>query len=180
MLDLIKIGETLKSYRIKHHLSQEALALKLFVSHQAISRWETGKSLPSLDSLVALSKLYEAPLETLLCYSIHYEDDLDLLFSNHTRTHIIDEVIKGTINALTLEDILHKLSKEERYYALNKSILSISNHELSNLFMRLSFSERRFVIDKLVKKSPNKLNTLYPLLKAFERKYIKENSYENH
>jgi transcriptional regulator with XRE-family HTH domain len=173
MLDLIKIGETLKTYRINKGLSQEALADKLFVSHQAISRWETGKSLPNLDTLAALSKLYEAPLESLLCFDITYEKDIDLLFLNHSSMHVINEVISGHIESIKLDDILHKLSKEERYYALNKSILKLSDYELKTLFPRLSYPERRFVIDHLINHSPKKINQIYPFLNPFERNYIK-------
>lgn len=179
MLDLIKIGNTLKAYRLKHELSQEALALKLFVSHQAISRWETGKSMPSLDTLVALSKLYQASLDDLLCFNLDYESDVDLLFDNHSRMHIINEVIKGTIKPFTLEDIIHKLSNEERFYALKQAIPSFDKHAVMSLLPRLSYAERRFIIDGLFQKNHTLLNTLYPLLNPFERNYIKERRNEN-
>lgn len=179
MLDLIKIGHTLKAYRLKHELSQEALALKLFVSHQAISRWETGKSIPSLDTLVALSELYQASLDELLCFNTTYENDVDLLFINHSSMHIINKVIDGSIKPLTLDDIIHKLSKEERFYALNKAIPTCNKQTLITLLPRLSYAERRFMIDRIIQRDCTLLNTIYPLLNRFERNYIKEKNHEN-
>ena len=52
--------------RIKFGLSQDKLAEKLFVTRQAVSRWETGETLPSLDMLKALSKLFDQPVDVLL------------------------------------------------------------------------------------------------------------------
>ena len=49
-----KTGERLTKYRKKYGYSQEALAEKLGVSRQAISKWETGESAPDTDNLIAL------------------------------------------------------------------------------------------------------------------------------
>jgi transcriptional regulator with XRE-family HTH domain len=53
--------------RTKHQWSQEQLAQKLFVSHQAVSRWENQKSLPSIDTLCLMTTLYHVSIEELLC-----------------------------------------------------------------------------------------------------------------
>ena len=45
--------------RIKKGLSQEELAEKVFVSRQAVSRWETGETIPNIDTLKLLSKLLD-------------------------------------------------------------------------------------------------------------------------
>ena len=52
--------------RTKNGLSQEALAEKLFVTRQAVSRWETGETLPNTETLKALSKLFGVSINTLL------------------------------------------------------------------------------------------------------------------
>ena len=52
--------------RTKMGLSQEALAEKLFVTRQAVSRWETGETLPSPESLKLLSKLFDVSVNALL------------------------------------------------------------------------------------------------------------------
>ncbi len=52
--------------RTKKGLSQEELAAKLFVTRQAVSRWETGETLPNSETLKLLSKLFDISINTLL------------------------------------------------------------------------------------------------------------------
>ena len=52
--------------RTKRGLSQEELAEKVFVSRQAVSRWETGETIPNIDTLKLLSKLFNVSINTLL------------------------------------------------------------------------------------------------------------------
>ena len=48
--------------RTKKGLSQEELAEKVFVTRQAVSRWETGETIPNIDTLKLLSKLFDVSL----------------------------------------------------------------------------------------------------------------------
>jgi len=52
--------------RTKKGLSQEELAEKLFVSRQAVSRWENGETTPNTETLKLLSKLFDVSINTLL------------------------------------------------------------------------------------------------------------------
>ena len=52
--------------RTKKGLSQEELAEKVFVTRQAVSRWETGETIPNTDTLKLLSKLFDVSINTLL------------------------------------------------------------------------------------------------------------------
>lgn len=52
--------------RTKNGMSQEELAKKIFVTRQAISRWETGETLPNTEALKLLSKLFNVSINTLL------------------------------------------------------------------------------------------------------------------
>ena len=52
--------------RTKRGLSQEELAEKVFVTRQAVSRWETGETIPNIDTLKLLSKLFDVSINTLL------------------------------------------------------------------------------------------------------------------
>ncbi|MDO5479166.1 MAG: zinc ribbon domain-containing protein [Clostridia bacterium] len=47
-------------------LTQDALAEKVFVTRQAVSRWETGETQPNTETLKLLSKLYDVSINTLL------------------------------------------------------------------------------------------------------------------
>ena len=52
--------------RTKNGLSQDELAEKLFVTRQAVSRWENGETVPNTDTLKSLSKLFGVSINTLL------------------------------------------------------------------------------------------------------------------
>ena len=56
----------LYDYRVKHGLTQDELAEKVFVTRQAVSRWETGETLPNTETLKLLSRLYDVSINTLL------------------------------------------------------------------------------------------------------------------
>lgn len=60
------IGPKLKKLRENHCLSQEELALKLFVSRQTISNWETNKTLPDIKSLINISYIFNVSLDNFL------------------------------------------------------------------------------------------------------------------
>ena len=52
--------------RTKNGLSQEELAKKVFVTRQAVSRWETGETVPNTETLKLLSRLFGVSINTLL------------------------------------------------------------------------------------------------------------------
>lgn len=52
--------------RSKNRFSQEELANKLYVTRQAVSRWETGETIPNTETLKLLSKLFDVSINTLL------------------------------------------------------------------------------------------------------------------
>ena len=52
--------------RKKNGLSQDELAEKVMVTRQAVSRWETGETIPNTETLKLLSKLFHVTINTLL------------------------------------------------------------------------------------------------------------------
>ena len=60
------LAERLTLLRKENGISQLELAEKLGVSRQAVSRWETGASIPSTDKLISLSKLYSVSMAYLI------------------------------------------------------------------------------------------------------------------
>ena len=52
--------------RTARGLSQEALAEKIFVTRQAVSRWETGETTPNTETLKLLSRFFDVSINTLL------------------------------------------------------------------------------------------------------------------
>lgn len=58
--------EVISKLRTEKGLSQEELAQKVFVTRQAVSRWETGETVPNTETLKLLSKLFDVSINTLL------------------------------------------------------------------------------------------------------------------
>ena len=62
----IETANRLLQYRKKHNLSQEALAEKIGVSRQAVSKWERAEASPDTDNLILLVEIYGVSLDELL------------------------------------------------------------------------------------------------------------------
>lgn len=62
----MKLGQKIAELRKKNNLSQEGLAEKMNVSRQAVSKWESGQSIPDIEKIVALSELFGVTTDYLL------------------------------------------------------------------------------------------------------------------
>ncbi|MCC8357907.1 MAG: helix-turn-helix domain-containing protein, partial [Oscillospiraceae bacterium] len=60
------LGEKLHKLRKQHGLSQEALAEKMTVTRQTISKWELGQSMPDLDFVAQLSDIFSVSTDYLI------------------------------------------------------------------------------------------------------------------
>ena len=58
--------DVILSLRTKNGLSQDELAAKVFITRQAVSRWENGETVPNPDTLKLLSALFDVSINTLL------------------------------------------------------------------------------------------------------------------
>jgi transcriptional regulator with XRE-family HTH domain len=63
----MEFNEKLQKLRTNQDLTQEELAEKLYVSRTAISKWESGRGYPSIDSLKAISKYFHVTIDELIC-----------------------------------------------------------------------------------------------------------------
>ena len=62
----MELNETLQQLRKQKGLTQEEVAQALYVSRTAISKWESGRGTPSIDSLKALARFYSITIDELL------------------------------------------------------------------------------------------------------------------
>ena len=67
MLDTRKVARKLKELREINNLTQTQVAEALYVSRQAVSSWELGNTMPSIESCIMLLDLYDTTLEEMLC-----------------------------------------------------------------------------------------------------------------
>lgn len=62
----MKTKNIILELRNKAGLSQDELAEKVYVTRQAVSRWENGETTPNIETLKLLSKLFDVSINTLL------------------------------------------------------------------------------------------------------------------
>ena len=63
----MSIGENIKELRVEKSMTQTQLASMLFISQDTISLWEKGKSLPTAEYLIAISKTFGVSVDYILC-----------------------------------------------------------------------------------------------------------------
>lgn len=62
----MKTKDVILELRTKSGLSQDELANKVYVTRQAVSRWETGETVPNTETLKLLSSLFDVSINTIL------------------------------------------------------------------------------------------------------------------
>ena len=62
----MELSEKIQELRRKKGITQEELADALFVSRTAISKWESGRGYPNIDSLKAIAKFFSVSIDDLL------------------------------------------------------------------------------------------------------------------
>ncbi len=146
MLDFVKVGKRIADRRREMGLSQDELAGKLYVTRQAVSKWEKGLSVPSIDTLAELCRLFGVSFEALLGLfeGDKIKPDADDIFSGHDRSYVLERIASGEIK-LNIADVLYQMSPAERMYIL-KSIRDgkIKAHK-RELWAKLTPSEQRFL-----------------------------------
>ena len=63
----MEFSEKLQELRKSRSMTQEELAESLFVSRTAISKWESGRGYPSIDSLKEISRFFSVTIDDLIC-----------------------------------------------------------------------------------------------------------------
>ncbi len=61
----MELSEKIQKLRKEHNMTQEQFAEKLFVSRTAVSKWETGRGMPSIESLQMIAKIFHITLDEL-------------------------------------------------------------------------------------------------------------------
>lgn len=73
---MVDFGNTLKTLRLKEHMTQAQLAQKLGLTKSVISAYETGLRFPSYDVLIHIARIYDVTTDYLL--GIEHKNEIDL------------------------------------------------------------------------------------------------------
>lgn len=88
------LGEKIQKLRKEKGLSQEALAEKVTVTRQTISKWELGQSTPDLDFIAQLSDIFNVSSDYLIKDELTEPDELPY----KKRTYRLSDKAKNTFN----------------------------------------------------------------------------------
>ena len=102
------LGMKIKKLRIKHNLTQEALADKLNISPQSISKWENGFAMPDISLLPELSEIFGVTIDELFDLSISQR-----LIRIESRLDIEDELLNSDF--VEIEAYLKEQMKNKEY-----------------------------------------------------------------
>ena len=106
----MELSEKIQRLRKEHNLTQEQLAEQLFVSRTAVSKWETGRGMPSMESLQMIARLFNITLDDLL-----RAEEVITIAENENKENIsrFASLIDGIFNTTAIVGLLLPLYKEE-------------------------------------------------------------------
>lgn len=122
------LGEKIKLNRTRLKLKQEDLGKRLHVSRQTISNWEVGRSYPDIESLIALSDMFDLSLDKLL------KEDVNMISSLKKRPLGEVSYISFMIS-LTIGDIITAIVDMALNHTLTWSLIVLAACLLSGTFI---------------------------------------------
>lgn len=94
----MEFNEKLQELRKRKGLTQEELAQALFVSRTAVSKWESGRGYPNIDSLKQIAKVFSVTIDELLSG----EELLTIAEEDHKQnTQHICDLLSGLLDICT-------------------------------------------------------------------------------
>lgn len=130
----MEFGEKIQKLRNQNNWTQEQLAEKLYVSRTAVSKWESGKGYPNIDSLKDIAKLFNKTIDQLLSS----EEIIDIAkkenVSNIKRTNNLIYGLLDMISVLFIFVPLYAQKTESFVY----SVSLISTNDI-NIIIKISY-----------------------------------------
>lgn len=125
----MEFNKKLQQLRTQKNLTQEQLAAQLYVSRTAISKWESGKGYPNIESLKCISRFFSVTIDELLSGEelITFAET-----ENHDNVIRIYNIISGIIDVLAVVFIVLPIYGEpqgKQVYHVNL----LSNTHMTNL-----------------------------------------------
>ena len=125
----MEFGEKIQKLRNENKWTQEQLAEKLYVSRTAISKWESGKGYPNIDSLKDIAKLFNKTIDELLSS----EEIIDIAKKeNKINIKKVNNLIYGLLDIISILFIFLPLypQKAENFVY---SVALLSTNDISNI-----------------------------------------------
>jgi transcriptional regulator with XRE-family HTH domain len=150
----VDIGKKLKEKRQEANLTQKELAEILHVSRQTISSWEVGRTYPDLDVLVAISELYDTPLDDLLKEDSQMVKDITEKVRKSERRKITSMIL-GALLVVVIGISL--LSAWERYQNNQANAYGLKPNDLMDSSWEMSFSPKQELMNSMLSFDSNSI-----------------------
>ena len=125
----MEFGEKIQKLRNQNKWTQEQLAEKLYVSRTAVSKWESGKGYPNIDSLKDIAKLFNKTIDELLSS----EEIIDIAKRENTSNiKRANNLIYGLLDIISVLFIFLPLYAQ-RAENFIYSVSLISTNDISNI-----------------------------------------------
>ena len=92
----MEFSEKLQELRKSRSLTQEELAEALYVSRTAISKWESGRGYPSIESLKEISRFFSVTIDDLIC------SDEMITVAENDKKEFVSKYVSLICNALDI------------------------------------------------------------------------------
>ena len=143
-------AEKLKELRKQKGVSQEQLAEKIYVSRQAITKWESGNGIPDIENLIAISNLFNESLDSLLSEEKSLVSKHEFLYESRTE-YDLDCPKKIDLRIGVAHEIIVEKTKDE------KILIVAASNKLGFIFqqVKVKIVEDKKRMDVIVKHSPD-------------------------
>lgn len=115
------INESIKTFRENKNMTQAELAEKLYVTRQAVSNWETGKSEPDIDTLNKIAVALDVSIEELI---YGFKRETTVIHNHSTVKHITKHITKGISFGAVLAMVISYVKWQSIGWAILRSLLN--------------------------------------------------------
>lgn len=98
-----QLAQQIKNLRTAKNLSQDELAEKLYISRQAVSKWENGEATPDIDKLVQLAEIFGVSLDYLV---LGKEPEKEILVEQRGKMNVWEYLNEESKRPLTRGDVV--------------------------------------------------------------------------
>jgi len=142
----MNFADKLKELRKSKNMSQEQLAEKLYVSRQAITKWENGTGLPDIENIVAISALFNESLDNLLSEEKSLLTKHEFLYESKTE-YDLDEEKRLDIKIGTAREVIVERTTSEKIQIL------VASNKITNLEqqVKVKIEENKKLMDVQIK-----------------------------
>ena len=186
-------AKKLKELRLQSKMTQSELGNRLYVSKQAVSKWETGKAIPDIDLLIDIAKIFNVSVDYITGEQEIKQDDKKLKKINKNKIVIISIICLITVLAVGL-GVYFGLFYDKEGNGLQEEppildetpILPSYNHEeimeIINQRLNLQIDEE---VSLYLSMSSYEMGTLkktssgFIFVRSDEKKILKYETYEN-